>query len=264
MGPAVSIRQQLLGMRVDAGADTGTLVEMIVQWARGRRSGYVCPLTVGSLLQGSRDVSFRRIVNSADAAPCVDRQLAWWLGQLRSYPAEPGQAFLIDLCARAEALDVPVGLYGASGGARGRVLAFLRHRFPALRVVNALPDAVAKPTLAQDMAITRALNASGTRLLLVCMGSPMEEEWMLNHKGRLHAVMVGASSLVPRGIGDDVSHSGDRCASPGSAGIVTRASARLPRWESLRLAGRILHEAWGRAHVQVGRAHLAGAGRMRR
>lgn len=264
MGPTVSIRQRLLGMRVDAGADTGTIAEMIVQWARGRRSGYVCPLTVGSLLQGSRDISFRRILNSADATPCVDRQLAWWLGQHRHYSAEPGQAFLIDLCTRAEALEISVGLYGLPGAARDRASAFLRDRFPALRVVSTLPDAITRPTLAQDMAITRALNASGPRLLLVCLGSPLEEEWMLNHKGRLHAVMVGASSLVPPRAVGGASNSGDAMAFAGSAGLVTRASGRLPRWESLRLAGRILREAWGRAQGQVGRAHLAGAGRIRR
>jgi len=264
MGPAVCGRRRLLGMRVDAGADTRHLVETMMQWARARRSGYVCPLTVASLLEGSRSVSFRRIVNSADAAPCVDRQLAWWLegSQARRYPAAPGQALLLRLCARALALDVPIGLYAVPGEARDHVESFLRERLPGLRFVAAVPEPMAAPTLAQDAALTRLLNASGARLLLVNLGSPAEEEWMLNHKGRVHAVMVGTASLWPDGFTAFGTAAAGRSGHPG---FLARITACLPRQASLRLGWRILQAAWGRAQEQAaGRPHLGGPARLRR
>lgn len=266
MSPAEYGRRRLLGMRVDAGADTGKLVETMMQWARARRSAYVCPLTVSSLLEGSRSVSFRRIVNSADAAPCIDRQLAWWLegGHASRYPAEPGQAFLMRLCARALALDVPVGLYGLPGDARDRMLTLLRDRCSGLTIVTGVPEPILEPTVAQDAAVTRMLNASGARLVLVSLGSPAEEEWMLNHKGRVHAVMVGTTGLAA----NRADANGHRCTATTArldrGGFFARVSTCLPRQELLRLGWRILQAAWGRAQEPAGRTHLGGPARLRR
>lgn len=272
MSPADRMRHQLLGMRVDAGADVSGLVETIVQWARGRRSAYVCPLTVKALLRGSRDMPFRRIVNSADAAPCVDRQLAWWLegGRLGKYPVDPGKAFLKHLVMRAQALEMPVGLYGAANGLRCELSAFLREHFPRLSIVALAPEVSAEFAQGQDMAATRAVNTYGVRLLLVCLGSPMEEQWMLNHKGRVHAVMVGASGLMIAGTDGRRfdSHPGRTPATLAATAHHTarpsRASVWLPRWESLRLGWRILHEAWQKAQNEVERGPLTGAARLRR
>lgn len=262
MGPAVGGQRRLLGMRVDAGAETRHVVETLMQWARARRSAYVCPLTVASLLEGSRSVAFRRILNSADAAPCVDRQLAWWLerSEVNRYPTSPGQAFLLRLCTRALALDVPVGLYSFPGEQRDRLRGFLRERLPGLRFA-ALPEPIPDPTAAQDTALTRLLNASGARLLLVNLGSPGEEEWMLNHKGRVHAVMVGTSGLSLAGF---ASRNAAAVTCSNRAGWLERMTAGLPRQASLRLGWRILQAAWSRAHEQAGRPQWVGPARLRR
>lgn len=269
MSPADRVRHRLLGMRVDAGADTSGLVETIMQWARGRRSGYVCPLTVKSLLRGSRDMTFRRVVNSADAAPCVDRQLAWWLegGRVDNYPIEPGRIFLKRLCMRAQTLDIPVGVYGTASAPRRELLTFIQDHFPSLPIVALVPEASSAPKRTQDIAVMRMFNTRGVRLLLVCLGTPMEEEWMLNHKGRVHAVMVGASALMTAGTYNS-EFTSPRAPFSGRSRVVGRSTpttVRLPQWESLRLGWRIVYEVWQKAQDKVDRAHLSsGSTRLRR
>jgi N-acetylglucosaminyldiphosphoundecaprenol N-acetyl-beta-D-mannosaminyltransferase len=46
----------------------------------------------------------------------------------------------------------------------------------------------------EDETVTKEIRSSGARILFVGIGCPKQEKWMAAHKGRIPAVMLGASA----------------------------------------------------------------------
>jgi len=97
--------------------------------------------------------------------------------------------------AAAEKAGVPVGFYGGSQAALDALISAVRLRHPNLNVVFVESPPFRALTPEEDAAVVGRIASSGVRWLFVGLGCPKQENWVIEHEGRVHAVMfaVGAA-----------------------------------------------------------------------
>jgi N-acetylglucosaminyldiphosphoundecaprenol N-acetyl-beta-D-mannosaminyltransferase len=105
-----------------------------------------------------------------------------------------GPTLTLHLCRAAAAAGVPIGLYGGRPEGIERLRGHLEAWFPGLQVVYAASPPFRALTDAEDAAVVDAITASGARVLLVGLGCPKQERWMLAHRDRLPLVQVGVGA----------------------------------------------------------------------
>lgn len=171
--------------------------------------GFHLIVTLGPemVMRARRDEAFRAAVEAADLVVPDGIGVvlaARWCG----IPA-PGRVAGIDLleelCRRLAARSGRVFLLGAAPGVAEVAARRLQERHPGLQVAGVLDG-----YFRDDQAVVEALQASGADLLLVGMGSPRQELWMLQHGSRLG---------IPVGMGVG-----------GSFDVLAGRLRRAPRW----------------------------------
>jgi N-acetylglucosaminyldiphosphoundecaprenol N-acetyl-beta-D-mannosaminyltransferase len=95
---------------------------------------------------------------------------------------------------RAARENVPIGLYGGTPELLEVLVRVLRKRYPGVRVVCQIAPPFRPLRPEEDEAVTREIVASGARILFVGIGCPKQERWMVAHKGRIPAVMLGVGA----------------------------------------------------------------------
>jgi len=126
-----------------------------------------------------------------DGAP-----IAWMLRRL-GFPDQPRisgtdlmRAYLAQASQRAE----PIFLFGGTEEALAALQRNLRAEFPALVIAGAISPPFRPITPEEDAAMVAQINASGARTVWVGLGCPKQEKWMLAHRGRVQAVMLGVGA----------------------------------------------------------------------
>jgi N-acetylglucosaminyldiphosphoundecaprenol N-acetyl-beta-D-mannosaminyltransferase len=185
----------VLGMRVDA-TSYEDASRRVVRWAREGRSGYVCVATVHMAMEAFDSAAFRQVVNGADLVTPDGRPLVWALRSLgvRGSSQVRGTDLTTHVVERATRENVPIGLYGGTPELLEAFVGVLRKRYPGVRVVCQIAPPFRPLTPEEDEAVTREIVASGARVLFVGIGCPKQERWMVAHKGRIPAVMLGVGA----------------------------------------------------------------------
>jgi len=142
------------------------------------------------------DPVFRLKVNQADLVVPDGRPLVWSLQMLGCSQARQarGPSLFLDLCAKAAAQGMPIGLFGGTPESLYDLQIYLRHEFPGLRIACAISPPFRSLTVAEDEACIRQITESGARILFVGIGCPKQENWMAAHKGKLSCVMIGVGA----------------------------------------------------------------------
>ncbi|MDA8123420.1 MAG: WecB/TagA/CpsF family glycosyltransferase [Deltaproteobacteria bacterium] len=185
----------ILGMRVDA-TDYGHAAERITAWGREGASHYVCVANTHMAMESHDDDAFRRIVNAAGLVTPDGMPIVWGLrllgvkGASRVYG--PDLALSVMEAAAGEGLEI--GFYGGGPGTLARLKIVMPERYPGLKIAYAESPPFRPLTPAEDAEAVDRINASGTRVLLVGLGCPKQEQWMAEHLGRVRAVMVGVGA----------------------------------------------------------------------
>jgi len=200
----------VLGAPIDVVSPDDAL-QRIARWAARRESRVVCICNVHSVVTAMHDAAHQNAIASADLATPDGAPVAWMLrrqgalGQRRVSGPDLMQDYLDQAAARKE----PVFLLGSTPQTLARLQSRLQERWPALPVAGAISPPFRALTADEDDALVRELNASGAGTVWVSLGCPKQERWMAEHRGRVHAVMVGVGAAFDF-----------------HAGTVTRA----PRW----------------------------------
>ncbi|RLT96792.1 WecB/TagA/CpsF family glycosyltransferase [Ketobacter sp.] len=114
-----------------------------------------------------------------------------------------GTDMLPKLCEQARNQGLSLYLLGADKGVAEAAAAALRTQFPGLRIAGTEHGYIDHH---DSQAVIERINAAGTDILLVGMGSPIQEQWLRDHAQRLHcrsALAVGGlfdfcSGRIPR------------------------------------------------------------------
>jgi N-acetylglucosaminyldiphosphoundecaprenol N-acetyl-beta-D-mannosaminyltransferase len=171
-------------------------VEQSVAWAKDGESRAIFFANVHMLMEAHDDAAFRKKVNSADMINPDGMPLVWALHALgesdatRVYGPDATEALL----PAARDHGIPVGFYGGSEGTLTRLVTEATRRFPDLSIVFTMSPPFRSLDESEDQQITQRISDSGARMLFVGLGCPKQESWILEHRGRIPAVMFGVGA----------------------------------------------------------------------
>jgi N-acetylglucosaminyldiphosphoundecaprenol N-acetyl-beta-D-mannosaminyltransferase len=182
-------------MRVDA-TTYDDASQRVLRWAREGRSAYVCVATVHMTMEAFDSAAFRQVVNRADLVTPDGRPLVWALRGLgvRGASQVRGTDLTTHVVERAARENVPIGMYGGTPELLEVFGRLLKTRYPNIQVACKIAPPFRPLTPEEDKAVTDEIVASGTRILLVGIGCPKQENWMAEHVGRVPAVLLGVGA----------------------------------------------------------------------
>jgi N-acetylglucosaminyldiphosphoundecaprenol N-acetyl-beta-D-mannosaminyltransferase len=187
--------RQILGVRVDA-TTYADAVARICEWARGGRSAYVCCAAVNNIMEAHDSPEFRAVMTGAVLVTSDGMPLVWLLrllgvtGATRVY----GPDLMPMVLEAAAESGLPVAFYGGTEAVLKKIIDRAKTRFPRLEVAYAESPPFRPPTEAEDATTTRAIAASGARILFIGLNTPKQDRWMNAHRGRIPAVMLGVGA----------------------------------------------------------------------
>lgn len=201
----------LYGIRVDNITAHRALlcISRLVAMRGGTGSRSVVFVNVHSFHLARRDQDFRRCLNAADLVLPDGSGLATAGRLLGSRVVENlnGTDFTPRVLAEGERQGWTVYLFGASAAANERCRLRLGELFPRLKIAGSHHGHLDEGA---TLSLVEGINAVRPDILLVALGSPLQERWIIDNADRLH---VGCSFAVG-GLFDFLS------------GTVTRA----PKW----------------------------------
>jgi N-acetylglucosaminyldiphosphoundecaprenol N-acetyl-beta-D-mannosaminyltransferase len=189
-------RVDVLGIGVDP-YPLNEVLDRVVAFARGGAKRLILYSNVHVTDMGYHDADLRRIINSADLV-YVDgsgiRVGATLLGRWLP-PRMTGADWIYDLCNRCITEDLSLYFLAGEPGIAERAKLLLETRHPGLRVVGTHHG-----YLANDSQANAAAMADITRtkpdIVIVGMGTPIQERWIDANYARIEAPVVWAAGAV--------------------------------------------------------------------
>src|SRR3990172_6099691 len=133
---------------------------MILEWACGRGSRYVCVVPAHSLMVGYRDDAFRSVLNGSALNTPDGMSLVWilksrgWKSVERVY----GPELLTCICESGLNRSLRHYFYGSDDDTLRRLEAKLRLQFPGIIVAGAYSPAYRDIASEEDEGIVRRIN----------------------------------------------------------------------------------------------------------
>ena len=168
--------------------------DILIEAAQQRKSFALFALPVHGIIETRRDHGMRQAVEKADMIVPDGQPVRWFMNHFHRTGLTDrvyGPELTLHVLEKANRLGLNVFLYG---GAKTTTLTaftrFVEANYPNVRIcgthreVNASDD-----TLTADQ-----VNEAETHILLLGRGCPTQEKWIANHRGRVHAVMMGVGA----------------------------------------------------------------------
>jgi N-acetylglucosaminyldiphosphoundecaprenol N-acetyl-beta-D-mannosaminyltransferase len=148
------------------------------------------------LMEAHDSPDYMTVVNSGDLVTPDGMPLVWML-RLKGYPDQQrvyGPTLMLHVLEAAARDNVPVGFYGSSPEVMQSLLVRMQARFTNLKIAYSVSPPFHEISQEEDAEIVRQINASFVRILFVGLGCPKQEKWMVEHRGKVNAVMLGVGA----------------------------------------------------------------------
>lgn len=168
-------------------------VNKIIELATDKRSSFVCCANVHMLMEAQQQPKFNHVVNSADIVTPDGKPLSLLMKYQHGLSQERicGMDLFADILAAAEQKDLSVFFYGSTANVLDLINTKARIQFPKLKIAGSYSPPFRPLTSEEDDAVVDMINASGANLVFVSLGCPKQENWMFDHKDKVHACMIG-------------------------------------------------------------------------
>ncbi len=195
LGYLAIMQSLLLDTQVNITSYSNAAVDAM-QWATRNESRYICIANVHMLMEAHDSTDFRKVVNEADLVTpdgmplvCMMR-LKGARHQQRVY----GPTLMLHVLNEAARQKIPVGFYGGAPEVLDALIERMRARYEGLNITFSCSPPFREMTLEEDAKVIEQFNQSGARILFVGLGCPKQEIWMAEHRGKVHAVMLGVGA----------------------------------------------------------------------
>lgn len=184
----------VLGTLIDA-ISWDTAINKLLAWARSRQSRYVAICNAHLVVTASNNLAYREVINGADMATPDGAPVAWMLRKqgYRTQPRISGPDLMWKLCERAQDENLSIYCFGSTATTLSLLNDALIRSFPRLQFTMESP-AFRDLTPEEDEEVVQRINMSGASIVFVGLGCPKQERWMAEHRGRIHAVMLGVGA----------------------------------------------------------------------
>jgi len=194
--PNPFVTRSVLGVQV-AVSSYDEVIQPSLLWAKERPSGALFFAAVHMIMEAVDDPAFLPRLNAAGTVFPDGMPVVWALRMLGESKAQRvyGPDLTVAMLAAAEDAGVSVGFYGGSQAVLDALVRVVRQRHPTLRLAYIESPPFRPLTLEEDAAVVDRVAASGAQFLFVGLGCPKQERWIVEHAGKIPAVMfaVGAA-----------------------------------------------------------------------
>ena len=192
--PLGTISFKVLGVRVNA-VRILEVIQQIERWIEDRTAGrFIAVANTHVVMEAQQDVSFKKIINSADL--CVpDGMPLIWCGRFRGHPLGRrvyGPELMIAFCRETVAKGYRHFFYGGAPDVSDQLVRCLRHSCPGIQIAGSYSPPFRPLTRAEDDETIERINHARPDVIWVGLGCPKQERWMHDHRQQLMGgVMVG-------------------------------------------------------------------------
>jgi N-acetylglucosaminyldiphosphoundecaprenol N-acetyl-beta-D-mannosaminyltransferase len=189
------VTRPILGVQV-AVSNYDEVIRHSLAWARQRQSRALFFAAVHMVMESIEDTVFLRQLNRAGTIFPDGMPLVWALRALGESRAQRvcGPDLTAALLAAAEQAGVAVGFYGGTPATLEALVRAVRQRHPNLLVAYREAPPFRALTPEEDRAVVERIVSSEARLLFVGLGCPKQEHWIVDHLGRVPAVMLAVGA----------------------------------------------------------------------
>ncbi len=172
------------------------IIQKIAELVEQKNGGYVCFSTVHMVMESFDNAEFGAKVNSADLIVTDGMPLVWMqkLQGKREANRVRANDLMISLCEYAEKYNLKVGFYGGRQEVIDGILERAKKDFPNLEIAYAFSPPFRALTGEEDAEIVENIKNSGTQILFMGLGCPKQENWMVAHKDKFPAIMLGVGA----------------------------------------------------------------------
>ena len=185
----------ILGVNI-AVSSYDEVVQRCTAWAKAGVSCSVFFANVHMLMEAHDRATFRSKLETADMVNPDGMPLVWALRALghrdarRVYGPDATEALL----PAAQQWGIPIGFYGGSEATLAQLVSKVETQYPGIRIVFTMSPPFRPLSDAEDQSIVKEISDSGARFLFVGLGCPKQEDWIIDHQGRIPAVMLGVGA----------------------------------------------------------------------
>ena len=168
----------------------------LVVWCNDHQSAVVCICNVHMIVTAGQDVALNQVLESADMVTPDGAPVAWVMRRAGFFLQERinGPDLMWRYLAEAERLGQSVFFYGGQEATLVALHATIIASFPSLKIGGMVSPPFRELTVEEDQSYIDQINNAGTSVLFVGLGCPKQEKWMDQHRGRIHAAMVGVGA----------------------------------------------------------------------
>jgi N-acetylglucosaminyldiphosphoundecaprenol N-acetyl-beta-D-mannosaminyltransferase len=189
------VAEIVLGTPVDV-VHSNDAVGRILEWAARREGRTVGVCSVHSLMTARSSSAHADALRAADLVTPDGAPVAWMLRRKGYVNQErvSGPDLMWECCRRAAESGLEMFLYGGTADTLRRLEHNLSVQFPGINVVGSFSPPFRELLPEEDAAVVKMINNSGARIVWIGLGCPKQEAWMLAHRDRLNAVLVGVGA----------------------------------------------------------------------
>lgn len=177
--------------------DYNSTLDDIKSWIEEDFKSYVCVAAVHLIMECQKDKVLLRGVNNSglvtpDGMPLV------WLSRFygnKNVKRVYGPTLTLKLCKLAEVESYRVFLLGGSEGQSEKLKDKLLSSFSGLKVVGFVDTPVRPIPKKENKEILKIINSSKAQIVIVGIGCPTQELWMINNRAEINApVLIGVGA----------------------------------------------------------------------
>jgi N-acetylglucosaminyldiphosphoundecaprenol N-acetyl-beta-D-mannosaminyltransferase len=174
-------------------------INQIITWAKSCQSRVICVANVHMLVEASQHWRFAAVLKQADLVTPDGMPLVVMLKLMGIDRSErvAGMDIFLATCQRAAQANLSIFLLGSKPEVLDKISQRLQQQFPTLVIagMESPPFSSTAPTV--DMNTVQAIDASGAKIVFVALGCPKQELWMMQHRDKIQAVMIGVGGVFP-------------------------------------------------------------------
>lgn len=187
---------RILGVQISA-IDMDDACSLIEETILKRKKKYICVCPVSTIMECKRNEKVLMSVNSADLAT-PDGMPTVWIGKIQGHKNIKrvyGPELMQKICGIFGKNGYRNYLYGSSPDVLGKLREKLNKKYPGLIISGIFSPPFRQLSKDEDDKVIEDINSSNSDIVWVGLGSPKQDLWMYEHRGRINApVLIGVGA----------------------------------------------------------------------
>lgn len=186
---------RILGVNI-AVTNMQDTISLIMSHINELQGEFICLSNVHTTVMAQKEEEYRKIQNSAFLALPDGSPLAL-IQRLRGHKeAEQvaGPDLMPEIWKATEGTSISHYFYGSTQQTIDALRKNIQKKYPGLNIAGMESPPFRPLTKEEDEEAVRRINDSGAGIVWVGLGAPKQEQWMYEHEGRIHALMLGVGA----------------------------------------------------------------------